>query len=424
MEAQLARIEKGLEGMARADRDQAALLYELWGLGAQNHALLSRDPEPGRRGAVAPYRPLNTKASELAAWNPLRRKWTIPTGKEAGDFLQGYTSQLSVHRGERIDFRMSTDQVGMFAKVRVFGFGVKGDLGWSEVHSSPALYVPDTGVWRPDGEDPGAADWQVVHRFRVGKDWDPGCYVVRFETVDGLASLHHFWVTSEVPAARTVRLSSMLTHAMRNRWGVPDPRKRSRWQRLALKKNAPVVPLYRPYGGSRGSSVLRHELSVQRWARTNEVALDSLTDIEVHRAPELLSGYDHVVIVGDASYLTRQLMAALRSFRNAGGSISVFGAAPGKVEVVLDLRSGDGEGSILSPRSSERSGESRARTCGARSRSGLTRGPRSTCACCPPRRAAAARDRRSRPGSPACARADSARARSTAMIPGWWPAPR
>ncbi len=340
VEAQLARIEKGIEGLSRADRDQAALLYELWSLGAQSHALLSRDPAPGGRGAPARYRPLNTSASELATWTPLRRKWTVPTGKEAGDYLQGYTSQLSVHRGERIEFRMSTDRVGLFAKVRIFGFGVKGDLGWSEVHSSPALYVPDTGVWRPGREDPGAADWQAVHRFRIGKDWNPGCYVVRFETVDGMASLHHFWVTSAAPAARTLRLSSMLTHAMRNRWGGYDLARWKPWRRLAPKRHAPAVPLYRPHGGSRGSSLLRHELSIQRWAYTNEVALDTLTDVEVHRAPELLSAYDHVVIVGDASYFTRQVVAALRSFRDAGGSISVFGAAPGKIEVALDLDQG------------------------------------------------------------------------------------
>jgi len=339
LEAAVAGLAPALERLARTDREHSALLYELWNLGAQNHEL----PASGAgvlEGRAAPYRPLNVRASELAAWVPRRRSWTVPKGTNADGFLQGFSSQLSVHPGDEVDLRLSTDQVGLFARARVFGPGPLASSRREELHSSPPLYVPSTGVWEPGGREVDEQGWQVVHRFRVEHHWKPGCYIVRFETVDGKATLHHFWVTSAAPASRAVQLSALFTHAARNRWGGADLHGHAGRFRFGRSGRPHPVRLSRPYRGARGSSLLRHELSVQRWASASGLHLDALTDVEVHARPELLAGYEQVVIAGDASYLTGPVLAALRSFRDGGGRIAVFGAAPGQVEVDVDLAGG------------------------------------------------------------------------------------
>jgi FkbM family methyltransferase len=356
LETKVAGIDQGVDRLARSGREHSALLYELWNLGAHIQDQLARSS--GRRPAPArpPYRPLNARAAELVAWVPRRKLWGVPRLQEAGDFLQGYTSKLSVHPGDDVDFHLSTDQTGMFAKIRVFGFGVFSRPSWDEVHCSAPVHVPATGVWNRKGPRVDEKRWQAVYSLQVGKTWPAGLYIVRFETVEGKATLHHLWVTSPAPAARIARLSSLMTHQARNRWGGVNPHRTvgrlpfglarrlpfgiERRLPFGLDSRPPVVRLLRPFRGSRGSALLRPELSIQRWAGVNAAALDLLTDIDVHRAPELLDGYDHVVMAGDASYFTRPLTAALRAFRDRGGHLTVFGAAPAQFEVDLDVGSG------------------------------------------------------------------------------------
>lgn len=326
LEKRLPELDEALGRLESCSVRQSALLYEVWGLGQQIQHLAGGD---------ARYRPLGAEASQLADWVPKRKTWTVPKGMEADAFLQGYSAKTSVHPGDYIAFHASTTEVPQFVKLRLFGFSERGQLGPTELATSQPLAVPASGVWSPRavGEvDP--ASWPEVARMRIGRSWRPGCYVARFETLDGHAVLHPFWVTSNNPQSRVVRLSSVMTHLSRNSWGIRG----GKLGRLFRQHGS--TALHRPYEGSRGGRVLRNELPLFRWAEANAVRMDCLTDLEVHQQPSLLDAYDHVVIAGDCSFLSAPVLEALERLKGEGKSISVFAAAPAQYEVEVDL---DGE---------------------------------------------------------------------------------
>ncbi|HTM19346.1 MAG TPA: glycosyltransferase family 2 protein, partial [Kofleriaceae bacterium] len=216
---------------------------------------------------------------------------------------------------------------------------------------SQPIAVPRTGGWRRGGADVDLGRWQVVYRLPIEDGWKPGAYLARFETLDGKANQHPFWVTSKRPTTGTVMLASVLSHVAGNRWG------RSRAQRLAariperarplldrlpvpVRQRLHTVRLLSPHNGSRGGRVLLHEVPFLRWAEANKLALDCITDVELHQQPELLTGWQQVVIAGDARCMTRPVLEALSAHRDRGGSIAVLGAAPGEQLVDLDVDAG------------------------------------------------------------------------------------
>lgn len=325
-EGKFSRLEQSFAQLAKDSHDQAALLYELWALGIQTYDRIG--------GQSDVYRALNLRAAQMVDWVPRRQRWTVPKGTDAGAYLQGYSSKVSVRCGDAIEFHLSTDRAPVFVKVRVFGFGDRNQTRMSELEVSPAVAVPKTGVWASgSSEHVDERKWPAVYRLNVSRSWQPGCYIARFETIDGAAVLHPFWVTSRAPQAATLRLCPTITHYVRNRWQAGASSSIGR----LFRAQASTVRFPRPFRGSRGGESLRNELPLFRWANVNAVAMDCHTDLEAHANPSLLDDYDHLVIAGDCSYLTRELVDAFGAFAERGGSITVLGAAPGEHEVTIDL---------------------------------------------------------------------------------------
>jgi FkbM family methyltransferase len=332
----VASLSEALADLSTASDRHSALLYELWNLGIQSYER-SRGASADSTASGDVYRPLNDVAAALVDWVPKRKRWTIPKGTDAGTYLQGYTSKVSARPGDSVYFHLSTSRAPMFVKVRVFGYGDRSHSRLTELDVSPPLAVPRTGVWESNSsEHVDERSWHEVYKLRLGRNWRPGCYVARFETVDGSAFLHPFWVTSRKVESSTLRLCPTITHYMRNKWQSSSSSSLGR----LFRSQSPTSRFPRPFGGSRGGEALRNELPLFRWANANAVAMDCHTDIEVHANPALLDSYDHIVIAGDCRYQTRVLIDALAAFAARGGSITVLGAAPGELEVKLDLDAG------------------------------------------------------------------------------------
>ena len=325
LERRLAAVASGVEDRLAGALEDRRLIYQAWAAAAA-----AAGPE---------YRPL-VDAGSLVEWKPRRASWTVPKGGEADGFLQGFTEQISVHPGDELGFRLSTDRPQLFAKIRLFRVGALGKLGGEEVYASPPLLVPATGVWKPGvvGGDVDLGRWHVVHRVRIRDSWRPGSYLARFETVDGTAVLHPFWVTSPRPCSPAVVISSVMTHTAHNQWGSSTLGKVAR--RVPGLERRRTVRLARPFVGARAGRAIRHEVPFARWADALDLPLDWVTDLEVHRRPGLLEGYPHVVLVGDVSHLSREVLDALRGVRDRGGDLTVLGAAPGEHQAVIDLEAG------------------------------------------------------------------------------------
>jgi FkbM family methyltransferase len=338
---EVAALRDPIAELTRSTGRHTALLYELWNLGIQtyDHVLGAG----GEKNASAnQYKPLNSAAADLSDWEPKRKRWNVLRGTDSNSFLQGYTSKVSACPGEMVYFHLSTNRTPMFVKIRVFGYRRRGQPRLSELDTSPALAIPNNGVWTSNSSaHVDERSWPEVYGLRLGRNWRTGFYLARFETLEGKAFLHPFWVTNRTAESSTLRLCPTITHYLSNRWqNTPS----SSWSWLN-RARIPVLPLLhtqtvrfpRPFYGARGGDALRHELPLFRWAKANAVTMDCHTDMEVHRTPALLDSYDHVVIAGDCHYLTRPLLDALRGFVSRGGSITILGAAPGEHEVTLDI---------------------------------------------------------------------------------------
>ena len=220
--------------------------------------------------------------------------------------------------------------------------------------------------------------WEVTHEYRIPETAKPGLYVGRFRfEVDGVPRMYHATFVlrkrKEAPKAPILMIastSSWLAY-MATPFAVTPPGLLYHWGTGGITNspgNPPAYCMYRnhhagqpaykigvnrpwpnagPYvlyaqGGSGYSHLVRAERFALAWLEKNGYQYDMVSDWDVHRDPDLLSGYKVVVVNGHGEYWSSQAHDALDRYLGGGGNVMVLSG-----NVMLWRVSYNSEGTVM-----------------------------------------------------------------------------
>lgn len=224
--------------------------------------------------------------------------------------------------------------------------------------------------WQPTPEHCSVegCGWATTLEFQIGGDWPSGAYRVSLtaEGRDGapIRSHHVFIVRPELgpKPRRILQVAATGTWTAYNTWGgsshyrgITGPNRdqysptvsiERPWCRgfVVLPADAPRVPLeFSPPPGEglryphlewayatghsnkyASAGWASYDSHFVRWAERAGYAVDLVSQHELHFEPEVLEGYDCVVMVGHDEYWTWEMREAIDAYVDAGGHVARF----------------------------------------------------------------------------------------------------
>ena len=203
-------------------------------------------------------------------------------------------------------------------------------------------------------------NWPEVLRISIPDDWQSGVYTVTL-TIPGHQSQHMFVLRTAKPVAKIAMVLATGTWCAYNDWGgsnhyqgltgpsgaefSPHVSLLRPWATgfVAWPNDAPRIPyasplLSRPryphmdYARAKGiskkyasSGWAAFERPFALWCEGQGIALDYLTQHDLHRDPDALLGYSRALIVGHDEYWTWEMRDHLDAWVDAGGELARFG---------------------------------------------------------------------------------------------------
>ena len=161
-------------------------------------------------------RTITEENSMLGAYN-----WKIRRGDESETKLQGYVRPQYTKPGLTISFHASTELDNCQFFLRIYRLGWYRGAGARQVHRTKILSVNNNGIWSKkngwqNNQECGDAilgmDWPRVYQLYIPDDWLSGSYIAKFETLDGRAYIHPFWVSTTGDTKAKIAVSVSYTH--------------------------------------------------------------------------------------------------------------------------------------------------------------------------------------------------------------------
>lgn len=271
-----------------------------------------------------------------------------------------YTDRLSYAAGEVVNFHLSATADAI--SLEIYRDGIKKETVHS-AHGLSARFHPT-----PDDCSVNGCCWPVGYSLTVPPEWRSGGYVVHLKGSGPQGQLteyfHLFLVKSGADARRSdvLMVASTSTWWAYNDWGgsnhyegitgpnasdyspvVSTQRPYSRGF-VRLPPGAPRIPLKEPpaigappryphmewayangfskkYASAGWASYDRHFL---HWAEREGIAVDLISQTDLHQQPDLLEGYKVVVFVGHDEYWSWQMRDAVDQYVDRGGCVARF----------------------------------------------------------------------------------------------------
>ena len=295
--------------------------------------------------------------SMLGAYN-----WKISRGDEAETTLQGYVKPQFTKPGYTISFHASSELDECQFFLRIYRLGWYRGAGARQVHRSKITSVGNHGIWSKQegwqhndkcGDSIQGMDWPRVYQLYIPDDWLPGSYIAKFETLDGRAYIHPFWISSlSKNDSKIAVLGAVISSQARNWWGGVSATQviggnSIKSPELYYPVGSKSLSFERPYFNSRGGDALRWEYPLVRWLEKNRVEAAYHTDLELETDSTLLNQYSHVITAGPMRYWTENTELALREFVNVGGNIVHLGSEAGQHMVALQNNNDYRDGQIV-----------------------------------------------------------------------------
>ncbi|MES2916859.1 MAG: N,N-dimethylformamidase beta subunit family domain-containing protein [Pseudomonadota bacterium] len=263
----------------------------------------------------------------------------------------GYTSALSYAPGQTL--RLHAMSSAALAKLTIAHDGLT-PLTLLETT------IPTTFAATPSDCSVRGCGWPVAFETTVPQAWPTGVYTVTLE-VEGHSSQAMFVLKPAQPTAKLALILTTGTWCAYNDWGgsnhyqgLTGPTGQDFAGEVSLHRpwanglvrwpdDAPRIPhasplLTRPryphmdYARANGvskkyasSGWAAFERPFALWAEEQRIALDCLTQHDLHADPNLLDGYSRAVIVGHDEYWTREMRDHLDAWLDRGGQLARFG---------------------------------------------------------------------------------------------------
>lgn len=224
-------------------------------------------------------------------------------GRSSGS-AGGYTSKVSVVPGESLDFHISNGYQSKYT-LSIYREGASREL----MGTVPNVSTNNYGC---DGNYAAGCNWPVAASFTVPKNWPSGVYTVDIPRSGGRPLKTLFFVRAPRPAARILFLSSINTYHAYNDVGGGS------LYGFGSTVKSERVSFNRPYANGTGLYD-RWESHFVTWAEKAGYEMDYAATYDLEFVPNLLEGYDLVIIAGHSEYWTYDMRQRVRAFINNGG---------------------------------------------------------------------------------------------------------
>jgi hypothetical protein len=286
----------------------------------------------------------STSAATKAAANPIQREnalpgsanWRLP--RAAPGEIDGYSSEVSVLPGDRLDLHVSTAQR---YRVEVYRIGWYAGAGARLVACSPGCQTDEQGAAQPvPAFDPSTgyldAGWPVTDTFTVASSWTSGYYLAELVLTTGPYTGHGSWVPFIVREPPS-QASNILVQVPVNTWQAYND-----WGGRSLYFNFNGVgdnhvSFDRPYdertmktadGPATDNANLPQvsEFPLVRYLERGGYDVSYQTDVDTDAAPQSLLRHRLVVVNGHDEYWTKGIRDALERARSLGTNLAFVGA--------------------------------------------------------------------------------------------------
>ncbi|CAN5648252.1 hypothetical protein BH23PLA1_BH23PLA1_13450 [soil metagenome] len=225
-------------------------------------------------------------------------------------------------------------------------------------------YAPEEDARRGHGlrfasDDLYDCRWPVAHQWRVPAEAKSGLYVARFQfEIDGTPREYHctFLVRRSPDRPKAPILVLAATNTWRAYSGTPfapTPEARMQvWGTGGLGGSAPGLPsfnLYRQHVAGQGtyqmglrmpwpaagpyvlygeptrySHLMRADRFALAWLESNGYQYDLISDLDLHRDPSILQGYQTFLINGHSEYWSLSMCRGLKEYLHSDGKVIVL----------------------------------------------------------------------------------------------------
>ncbi len=222
----------------------------------------------------------------------------------------GYVTPLSVVEGDSIRFHLSIEHSKY--NFLVYRLGVSAELVYvQQINNGTPRAVPDSSYAK-------GCNWPVTLSLRIPPEWGSGVYmgiVSGWSKENGVL----FFVREKSPGkrARIVVCLSINTWQAYNSFGgkcLYD-------QFSEGGKRSYKLSFERPVGTYEYS---RWDSKLLLWLEREGYPFEVLTDVDIHRDPEIIKNYDLLILAGHDEYWSRRKKQAIEAFLSSGKKLMVL----------------------------------------------------------------------------------------------------
>lgn len=279
---------------------------------------------PGHAPAAATPENANRIVRENALPGHPPAEWDVEGNGDSS--IEGFTTDISINRGERVDFKIRTDASGY--DIEIYRIGFYGGKGARRIASMtvPGALAQSQPDCRTDIKT-GLVDcgnWRVSASWTVPADVTPGVYVARLVRGDTRGASHVIFVVRDDESRSDILFqTSDTTWQAYNYYGGyslylgPWPARRA----YKVSYNRPIT--------LRGSLESResfwvNEYPMIRWLEANGYDVSYTTGVDTARRGYLLKKHRVFMSVGHDEYWSDEQRDNVEAARDAGVHLAFF----------------------------------------------------------------------------------------------------
>lgn len=248
--------------------------------------------------------------------------------------IEGFATDISVNRGNRVDFKINTDSSDY--RIDIYRLGYYGGMGARKVGT-----IQHTGVQNQPApmrdETTGLVDagnWSVSASWDIPADAVSGVYIAKLVRQDGTAGANHipFIVRDDSSTSDVVFQTSDTTWQAYNGWGGANfyggdgpATGQGAGRAYAVSYNRPIATRgdVGTYAGPQ-DYLFGAEYSAIYWLEQNGYDVSYMAGVDVDRYGSLLLNHKLYLDVGHDEYWSGQQRANVQAARDAGVNLAFW----------------------------------------------------------------------------------------------------
>ena len=242
--------------------------------------------------------------------------------------IEGYTSETSVAPGGTVEFHVSTKPSQQY-RIDVYRVGWYDSKGGRLVRELPESEGRPRSQPNPDAETGLVeCDWPVTDTFDVPSNLTTGLYLAHFVLTSGpnrgKSTADAFFVR---PSEQRTRQSNIVvqmpiaTSQAYNSWGG-----KSLYGFQSDGEPADKISYHRPHGIPFPGNHLGYAIHAVRFLESEGYEISYVSDVDVHRNPDLLRDYQLAISAGHDEYWSQTQRDAFEAAQDDGVNLVFLGA--------------------------------------------------------------------------------------------------